>query len=220
MTEAKSHSACYPLVICVRQNYNLVLLAAARIIRAMQTKNAFSLALKIAVMLLIMKLICSFIAEPGLVYIFWSFLLVCIRLTAGIVLIPLGVICVGLNYNFVLLAAARIIRAMQTKNAFSLALKIAVMLLIMKLICSFIAEQGLVYIFWSFLLVCFRLTAGIVLILAGVAFVSGPKNETERLSPNDSRTGEYIRAISFLYMIVYFTFNCPVFPTEQLMTMW
>ena len=103
-----------------------------------------------------------------------------------------------------------------------MSLKIAVMLLVMKLICSFIAEQGLVYVFWSFLLVCFRLTVGIVLImiLGGVACSSSPKNETKRLSPNDSRTGEYIRAISFSYMIVYFTFYAQFFPTEQLMTMW
>ena len=134
MTEAKSHSACDPLVICVRQSYKLAFLAAARIIRAMQTKDAF-LALTIALMLLIMKPICSFIGHS--VYIFWLFFLVCVRLTAGIFLI------------------------------------------------------------------------GTILGIAFIILFS--KNETKRFRPNDSRTGEYIRVISFSYMIVYFTFDCPVF---------
>ena len=135
MTEAKSHSACDPLVICVRQSYKLAFLAAARIIRAMQTKDAFVLALTIALMLLIMKPICSFIGHY--VYIFWLFFLVCVRLTAGILLIS-PILWIVFNSLF-------------------------------------------------------------------------SKNETKRFSPNDSRTGEYIRVISFSYMIFYFTFDCPVF---------
>ena len=120
--------------------------------------------------------------------------------------------------NSLLLAAVRIIMAMQTKYACFLT--IAVMSLIIKLICFFI-EQALVWIytFTSFgvLLVGFLLgiasTTALAVyntflwffVLLACVFITFAAISVW-LNPNDLRTGEYIRAISVSHMIAYFYF--------------
>ena len=70
--QSASHSACDPFVICADQIINLLLLAAARIIRAME--YAFWLVLMIAVLWLIMRLTCFFIEQLFIwIYTFISF---------------------------------------------------------------------------------------------------------------------------------------------------
>ena len=98
--------------------------------------------------------------------------------------------------------------------AFLLALTIAVMLLIIKLIYFFI-EQALVWIFISFGFLLIGFLLGIALadcyifwwffVLLACVFITSAAVSVW-LNPDDSRTGEYIRAISVSYMIAYLYF--------------
>ena len=70
--QSASHSACDPFVICADKIINSLLLAAAKIIRAME--YAFLFVLTIAVLWLIMKLSCFFIEQVFIwIYTFISF---------------------------------------------------------------------------------------------------------------------------------------------------
>ena len=174
MTEARSHPACIPLVICTQQNY-------ARIIRAMQTKYALLLALKIAVMLLMITIAIEL--EYHIRPLYWRIIkLICFFIEQGLVWI----------YTFISFGFSLI----------SFLLKIALT-----------SASAFCYVFRSFVqIVDFLLKAiirvAILLITCslGVLITCSHtiKNETKRFIPNDSRMGEYIRAISVSYMIVYF----------------
>ena len=118
------------------------------------------------------------------------------------------VICADKIINSLLLPAARIIRAME--EALLLVLTIAVLWLIMKQVFIWIytfISFGIWLIFFPLgivsriaLAVCSSFVGFLACVLITFAVVSVWFN------PNDSGTGEYIRAISVSYMIAYIYF--------------
>ena len=118
------------------------------------------------------------------------------------------VICAYKIINSLLLAAARIIRAMV--YAFLFVLAIAALWLIMKLSCFFIElvfiwiytfiSFGFWLIFFLLRIVCSPFVGFLACVLITFAVVS------VWLNPNGSRTGEYIRAISVSCMVAYLYF--------------
>ena len=157
------------------------LLAAARIIRAMQTKYALLLALKIAVMLLMITIVIEL--EYHIRPLYWRIIkLICFFIEQGLVWI----------YTFISFGFSLI----------SILLKIALT-----------SASAFCYVFRSFVqtvdfLVKAIIRVGILLITCSLGVLitcsHTTKNKTKSFNPNDSRMGEYIRAISVSYMIVHF----------------
>ena len=176
MTKTKSHFACDPLLIWARQNYKLALLAAARLIRAMQTKYIIAvilLMIAIAIELTyhiirpfywrIIKLICFFeFIEQGLVWIY--------------TFISFGFLLISFLLKRVVTSASTVCYVFQWYVAtfFSLLREIIQILIACDLL-TLAANLSPVLITW----------------IRG-AFHHNPRNETKRLNQNDSRTGQSI----------------------------
>ena len=97
--QSTSHSAWDPFVICARQNYKLAFARGRENCQSNADEVAFLLALTIAVMSLLIKLICFFI-EQALVWRFISFGVLLIAFLLGIA----STVCYILWWFFVLLA--------------------------------------------------------------------------------------------------------------------
>lgn len=97
--QSASHSACDPFVICARQNYKLAFARGRENYQSSADEVAFLLALTIAVMSLIIKLIC-FSFEQALVWTFISFGVLLIGFLMGIA----STVCYIFCWFFVLLA--------------------------------------------------------------------------------------------------------------------
>ena len=114
-----------------------------------------------------------------------------------------------LAINSLLLAAARICQSSADEVAFLLALTIAVMLPIIIIICfvmGWILTALGFSVLISYLLGIAVATALTIFWWLFVLFIVFVPFVCAAVKPDDSRTGEYIRAISVSYMIAYLYF--------------